>query len=395
MTSRNDNNRAEMRKKRRRRLRIAPILILTLLVLIGGVLVFNLISTKDKPNDVASEEAKTSKDNGTIPESNKQPEPKEEPVVETTIKVSAAGDFTIGTDESFGYNGSFVQEADNNGLPFFVQGLNNIFEEDDFTTVNLETTLTNATQKAVKKFRFKGDPSYAQILSLGGIEAVNLANNHIHDYLDKGYEDTLVSLKNENIGYFGYENKYITTVKDIKIGALGYEGWNDTAEIRSKVSQDIKDLRDQGAQIILVHFHWGVERQYTPTDSQKTLARYTVDSGADLVLGHHPHVVQGIEEYNGKFIVYSLGNFMFGGNRNPSDKDTYVFQQTFHLKNGEITDKKEINVVPFSISSVSSRNNYQPTMLEGSEKERVKQKIIDVSNKINGSEWLVYEEQAQ
>lgn len=128
-----------------------------------------------------------------------------------------------------------------------------------------------------------------------------------------------------------------------------------------------------------------------PAESQKTLAHYTVDSGADLVLGHHPHVVQGIEEYNGKFIVYSLGNFMFGGNRNPSDKDTYVFQQTFHLKNGKLTDKKEINVVPFSISSVAYRNNYQPKKLEGAEAERVKKKIIDVSDQINGSDWLQYE----
>jgi poly-gamma-glutamate synthesis protein (capsule biosynthesis protein) len=81
---------------------------------------------------------------------------------------------------------------------------------------------------------------------------------------------------------------------------------------------------------------------------------------------------------------------MFGGNRNPSDKDTFVFQQTFHLKNRVLSDKKEINVVPFSISSVSDRNIYQPTLLVGSESDRVMKKIIDVSNQINGSEWLVY-----
>lgn len=222
--------------------------------------------------------------------------------------------------------------TDDNGLPYFVKGLDNIFKNDDFTTVNLETTLTNATQKAVKTFRFKGDPSYAKILELGGIDAVNLANNHIHDYLDKGYKDTITSLEKQNIGYFGYDHKYITTVNDTKIGALGYEGWSDTQEIRSQVENDIKEPRAQGAQIILVHYHWGSERHYVPDSSQQSLARFTIDSGADLILGHHPHVVQGIEEYKGKFIVYSLGNFMFGGNRNPSDKDTFVFQQTFHLK---------------------------------------------------------------
>ncbi|WP_077213125.1 CapA family protein [Bacillus dakarensis] len=314
------------------------------------------------------------------------------PEVQTTIKISAAGDFTLGTDETFGYSDSFDIEAQNNGLEYFGAGLQDIFKEDDFTTVNLETTLTTATEKAEKKFRFKGDPAYAKILKMEGIEAVNLANNHIFDYLEKGYEDTIASLEKEKIAYFGYDNLYITEIKGVKIGCLGYEGWSDTIEMRNKVSQDIQELRDQGVQIVLVQYHWGNERQYVPHQGQQSLGRYTIDNGADLVLGHHPHVVQGIEEYKGKFIVYSLGNFMFGGNRNPDDKDTFVFQQTFHLKNGELTETKEINVVPFSISSVSTRNNYQPTMLTGEEGERVKQKIIDVSKEIHGADWLVYEQ---
>lgn len=387
MTSRKDEN----RERRRRRGRTAPIMFLVVLLFAAGCFLLYYLNT-DHPSEASEDMAHEADANNPLPESQKQPELKEDlPVQETTIKISAAGDFTIGTDESFGYNGTFVHEADKNGLNHFVGGLNDIFMHDDLTTVNLETTLTTATQKAEKKFRFKGDPSYVKILTLGGIESVNLANNHIRDYLEQGYQDTIATLKKENIGYFGYENKYLTTVKDVKVGALGYEGWNDTTEIRDRVSRDIMELRNQGAQIVLVHFHWGIEREYVPTAQQKSLARYTVDAGADLVLGHHPHVVQGIEEYNGKFIVYSLGNFMFGGNRNPSDKDTYVFQQTFHLKNGVLTDKKEINVVPFSISSVTNRNDYRPTMLQGSERDRVKKKIIDVSNKINGTDWLQYE----
>lgn len=361
-----------------------------MIIIAGGFLVYYMLQ-KDTNNLTEMSHIREIGTNGILPQSTKQPLPKEEPVMETTIKISAAGDFTLGTDESFGYHGTFVHEADQNGLSHFVGGLKDVFKDDDLSTVNLETTLTNATRKAEKKFRFKGDPSYAKILSLAGIESVNLANNHIHDYLQQGYDDTMTSLKNENIGYFGYDHKYVTTIKDVKVGALGYEGWADTTEIRSRISNDITELRNQGVELILVHFHWGVEREYVPTQSQQTLARFTVDNGADLVVGHHPHVVQGIEEYNGKFIVYSLGNFMFGGNRNPSDKDTYVFQQTFHLQNGSLTDKKEINVIPFSISSLTNRNDYRPTMLEGKEKERVKQKIIDVSNQINGSDWLQYE----
>ncbi|KKB39096.1 CapA family protein [Bacillus thermotolerans] len=373
------------RRRRRRLKKPVRLTLLFLCIFVAGLSIYNITlePAEEVQGNGLEEEAVQAKETA---EAEKAAEP-----VETQITISAAGDFTLGTDETFQYADSFVDEAEKNGLSYFVEELDGVFKEDDFTTVNLETTLTDATEKAVKKFRFKGDPSYAQILELGGIEAVNLANNHIYDYLQEGYDDTIDTLKQADIGYFGYDNKYIAEVKGIKIGSLGYEGWDDTEAIRSQVSADIQELKEQGAEIVLVHYHWGVERSYVPEESQRTLAQYTIDSGADLILGHHPHVVQGIEEYNGKFIVYSLGNFMFGGNRNPSDKDTFVFQQTFHLTDGKLTDKKEINVVPFSISSVSHRNNYQPDKLEGAEAERVKNKIIDASNQIEGSDWLEYE----
>ncbi|WP_230126912.1 CapA family protein [Bacillus sp. CECT 9360] len=310
---------------------------------------------------------------------------------EASITISAAGDFTLGTDENFAYTDSFPDEASTNGLPYFVKELGDIFKEDDLSTVNLETTLTNATQRTEKRFSFKGDPSYAEILEIAGIESVNLANNHTFDYLQKGYDDTLAALQNHKIGFFGYETQYVTTIKGVKLGALGYQGWEDTPELRSIIEEDIEELREQDVSIILVHFHWGTEKSYMPNDTQQSLARFAIDSGADLILGHHPHVVQGIEEYNDKFIVYSLGNFMFGGHSNPSDKDTFVFQQTFQLKNGELSNRKELKIVPFSISSVTSRNNYQPKRLHGFEAERVKKKIIDLSNQINGSDWVEYE----
>jgi poly-gamma-glutamate capsule biosynthesis protein CapA/YwtB (metallophosphatase superfamily) len=320
----------------------------------------------------------------------KEKSQKEKPIVETVITISAAGDVTLGRDENYGYTNSFDDEAKKQGINFFVKNIQDIFQNDDFTTVNLETTLTTATQKASKKFRFKGDPSYAKILTLAGIEAVNLANNHTYDYLQQGFEDTIKNLNKEKIGYFGYEHKLLTDVKGIKIGALGYKGWIDNETVRQQIFADIRALKKQGAKLILVHFHWGDERSYIPNDVQKSLGRFAIDSGADLVVGHHPHVIQGIEEYKGKFIVYSLGNFMFGGNKNPSDKDTFVFQQTFYFKNGQLTDRKEINVIPFRISSVTTRNNYQPTPLKGSDRERVKKKIVDLSAKINNPKWVAY-----
>lgn len=308
-----------------------------------------------------------------------------------TITISAAGDVTLGRDASYGYQGSFDHEAKISGLGHFVKNIKDLFSKDDLTMVNLEGPLTTHTIKKDKQFAFKGDPSYVEILTMGNIDAVNLANNHTFDYFQKGYEDTMKHLKNAGVGYFGYENHLIKEIKGVKVGLLGYTGWSDTPTLRNQIKKDINSLKNKGVQIILVNFHWGVERSYVPNQTQKSLGRFTIDSGADLVVGHHPHVIQGIEEYKGKFIVYSLGNFMFGGNRNPSDKDTFVFQQTFHVKGNKLTDKKEIKVIPFSISSVSHRNNFQPTPLTGKAADNLKAKIVSLSKQISPKDWTQYE----
>lgn len=294
-----------------------------------------------------------------------------------TITISAAGDCTLGTDESFGYSGSFMEEFEkqNRNYGYFFENVREIFANDDLTIVNLETTLTNATKKAEKKFRFKGLPEFTEIIKMGNIEAVNIANNHTMDYLEQGYNDTIENLKKADIGFFGNNHKYVTTIKDIKIGLLGYNGWSNSENVKKQIKNDIESLKADGCQLVIVSFHWGIERENYPNSVQKDLGRFTIDSGADLVLGHHPHVIQGIENYKGKYIVYSLANFCFGGNRNPSDKDTFIFQQTFEFKNGEKTDSDKINIIPCSVSSVKHRNNYQPTPVEGDEAKRILQRI--------------------
>lgn len=194
---------------------------------------------------------------------------------ETSITLSVAGDVTLGRDDNYGYTYSFDHEAKKNGLIFFTKYIEPIFKQDDFTTVNLETTLTNATQKAEKKFRFRGDPSYVNILTRASIEGVNLANNHTFDYGQKGYADTIATLKRAKIGYFGNGIPLMKTVKGVKIGTLGYKGWSDTQAVRKQIVTDIRALRKQGAQIILVHFHWGEERSYIPNRMQTSLGRFT------------------------------------------------------------------------------------------------------------------------
>lgn len=301
----------------------------------------------------------------------------------TSITISAAGDCTIGSDDSFGYNNSFHQEVDNNNYEFFFEKVRPVFEKDDITIVNLETTLTNATEKAEKKFRFRGNPDYAQILKEGSVELVNIANNHIYDYLELGFKDTVETLNKSNIAYCGYDNRYLTEIKGIKVGFIGYNAWSDTSSLRNDIKNDINFLKNQGVKLIIASFHWGIEREYYPNSIQKSIARYSIDCGADLILGHHPHVIQGIETYKGKNIVYSLGNFSFGGNRNPEDKDTLIYQQSFDFAKGELQSTNNVDIIPCSLSSVKNRNNFQPIPLKDKEALRLLKKLEMYSKPLN------------
>lgn len=294
------------------------------------------------------------------------------------IRISFAGDCTLGTDESFPYTHSFPHrlKKNNNDFSYFFAKVKPIFEEDDLTIVNLETTFTNATKKAVKAFRFKGDPSYVNILKEGAVEMVNISNNHIYDYLQAGFRDTLDALEKGGILYSGEGYIAYYQVKGITIASLGYTGWSTS--IRKSLEVDIKEAREK-ADIVIVSFHWGKERTFYPNSVQKELGRFSIDKGADVVVGHHPHVIQGIEKYKNSYIVYSLGNFSFGGNRNPSDKDTFVFQNDFIVESGRVR-KSNGRIIPCRISSSKHINDYQPTPLEGKEGDRVLNRIYTYSD---------------
>ncbi|OGO78641.1 MAG: hypothetical protein A2Y23_10035 [Clostridiales bacterium GWB2_37_7] len=298
----------------------------------------------------------------------------------STIIISAAGDVTLGRDADTSYYGSFDHEValQKSNYSYFMKNVKYIFENDDLTLVNLEGPLTSATAKAEKQFIFKGKADYTEVLKQGSIEAVNLANNHMFDYLDQGYWDTVSNLSAAGLGYFGFEHKYLTEVKGLKIGLLGFLGWDNSKQKKEEIKKAVDSLKDEGASLIIASFHWGEERNYTPNQIQKDLGRYSIDVGVDLVLGHHPHVIQGIETYKGKSIVYSLGNFSFGGNKNPTDKDAYIYQHSFSFKNN-VLQQEEGQVIPISVSSVKNRNNYQPTPLQGIEADRVMNKIRSYS----------------
>ena len=294
----------------------------------------------------------------------------------TTITISSMGDCTLGTDESFEQSTSFNAYYNEYGADYFFKNVRSILEADDLSVVNFEGTLTEETSRADKTFAFKGPAKYTDILTGSSVEAANIANNHSKDYGTKSQEDTIENLSNAGIATFGYENVVVVDVKGIKVGLTGIYELAEHEQKATQIKENIQALKDAGAQIIIVNFHWGIEKEYTPNATQKKLAHLAIDEGADLVIGHHPHVLEGIEKYNGKYIAYSLGNFCFGGNKNPSDKDTMIFQQTFTIDtDGKVADDDNINIIPCSLSYSSNKNDYCPTPLEGDEAERVRQKI--------------------
>ena len=367
------------RLKRRRRIAIAvlcgAVLLLILLIAGIGALVRHFAGGNDSSDNDPGQASDLTIEQQS--EEENQTEQEAEPV---SITISAAGDCTLGTDENFNASTSLNAYYDSNGPAYFFQNVKSIFDSDDLTIVNMEGTLTESTSRQDKTYAFKGPAEYTQILTDGGVEAANLANNHSRDYGEQSYTDTIAALDAAGITSFGYDRTAVMDVNGVKVGLVGTYELADGMGCEDEMISNIKAVEEQGAQIVIVSFHWGLEKENYPTENQVNLAHSAIDNGADLVLGHHPHVLEGIEVYNGKNIVYSLGNFCFGGNSNPSDKDTMIFQQTFTVQNGELVEDNVTNIIPCSISSESGRNNYQPTPLEGDEADRVRGRIEEYSS---------------
>lgn len=296
-----------------------------------------------------------------------------------SLTVSVVGDCTLGTDEAFDYSTSLNAYFDNYGSSYFLQNVKPIFSADDLTIANFEGTLTESDAREDKTFAFKAPASFAKILTDGNIEAVTTANNHSHDYGEQSFTDTLNALEAEGITHFGYDETAVMNIKGIKVGLVGIYELKDHLERTQQVKDNIAKVKAEGAQLVIVIFHWGNEKEEVPDSNQMTLGRLAIDEGADLVCGHHPHVLQGIETYKGKNIVYSLGNFCFGGNSAPSDMDSMIFQQTFTITENGVQADNVTNIIPCSISSEYGYNNYQPTPAEGEEAQRIQNKIEERS----------------
>ena len=336
-------------------------------------------ASKDNSQKTSSDSQNTDSSNATV----------SSPV---SLTLSVVGDCTLGTDETFDYDTSLNAYYENYGADYFLQNVKDIFSTDDLTIANFEGTLTDSDEREDKTFAFKAPASYASILTGGSVEAVNTANNHSHDYGEQSFNDTLAALDDAGIVHFGYDETAVMDVKGIKVGLVGIYELYDHLEREQQLKDNIAKVKADGAQLIVVIFHWGNETETVPDSSQTTLGRIAIDEGADLVCGHHPHVLQGIETYKGRNIVYSLGNFCFGGNSSPSDMDTMIYQQTFTIDADGVKKDNVTNIIPCSISSAAydGYNNYQPTPAEGDEATRILGKINERSSWISTAEGSTF-----
>lgn len=304
------------------------------------------------------------------------------------LTVTALGDCTLGTDPDFDASTNFTSVYKKQGPAYFFANVLPYTGADQLTVGNCEGTFTTSTDVQEKSFNFKGPAEYTQIFTDGSVEAVSVANNHSHDYGTQGYTDTIDALDAAGITNFGFDRTATYDVDGVKVGLFGIRDLSADTDSQSEMETCVQQLRDEGCQLVIGNFHWGIEGNHTPESTQVDLAHAAIDAGCDLVIGGHPHVLQGVERYNDRYILYSMGNFCFGGNANPSDKNTMMFQQTFVFENGSlVADGDALSkawVVPCSVSSASSRNNYQPTPLAGDEGAAVVEKLNGYSSKLSG-----------
>lgn len=304
-----------------------------------------------------------------------------------TITISAVGDLTIGGDVRKRGDSIFDKELKkyDNDLSFVSRNVREILENDDMTIANFESTLTTApVYKKGNDFVFSAPPEYVDILKFASIEAVAFENNHANDHGETGISQTQDVLTKAGIVWSTEAQAGFYETKGFKIGMLSYQTFNGQyPRLKEQVPMDIAAIK-QLCDLVIVSYHWGAELDYAPNENQQQLGRLTIDAGADLVLGHHSHRINPIEEYNGKYIVYSLANFSFSGNSKPSDMSSFIFQTRFSFKDDQVKSMG-FRIIPMRISSKSDYNDFIPTPYTD-------QRLIDnvVNVLLNNSKSLVH-----
>lgn len=273
--------------------------------------------------------------------------------------ISMIGDCTLASSQ---YANDYEDLVAKNGMSWPFSGTKAFFEADEFTLANLECSFSDQDLSSASLFYFLGPAANAGILSQGAVDCVTLGNNHTNDFGEQGLTDTEAALDAVGVDWVGPgEAKLMETKNGLKIGVY-CPGWTGLSE--TNIQNGIAALQSAGADLCIFAPHWGNEGSYVVSSNQEAFAHIAIDAGAQIVCGTHPHVLQHIEEYNGGYIFYSLGNWSFGGNTAPRDRDTAIAQVVLKEQKDGSYSIQGYSVIPCCLSSSEAVNDYRPVPYE-------------------------------
>ena len=333
-----------------------------------------------------------------IPPLEEVPAPAAEPapVDDGTLLLSFVGDCSLG--DAYGSRNtplSLTKVILEQGTAWPFSTALPFLSADDCSFANLEVVLTTYERGRNKQTAFPliGRPEFARALTEGSVEVVNTVNNHCMDYGAQGYTESLAALAEQGIQNFGslfrkehpeWDVVTTRTVKGCKIGMVGlsYPQNADLQRIRDRITR----LRDEGCQLVIVSLHWGREKKYPePNAGQYTYAQKVIEAGADMIWGHHPHVLQPVCFYQGKPIMFSTGNFIFGtiADMNPY---TGIFQLRYRLDGAGNPTLESLHVVP--MKTHHKYGEYRPELLQAEEEIRACYGRLVSKKRVNGFDNL-------
>ena len=302
------------------------------------------------------------------------------------VLLSFLGDCTLGCNEiDHGKKKSLDYYVGQYGFGYCFEKVRYILEQDDLTVGNLECVLSDTAdgldKKTKKNYNFRAYESYVNILKEGSVEAVTVANNHIGDYGQPGFDATVRVLSENGVSWFGstdWGGQYFIYEKDgIRIGLVGSHVafyWQNVEQMQAIFER----LRAENCQVIIAVIHAGVEYDKRHDDNQTKMARRFIQWGADIVIGHHPHVLQGYEVIDGVPVYYSLGNFVFAGNFQVKTKYTAIMQLSLSFDAKGRFLGSRANFIPCRLSEHYEINYFQPYPVTGDDAKRaIKQMQYD------------------
>lgn len=308
---------------------------------------------------------------------------------EVVIRLSFLGDCVIGGEEwSRKKENSFDKVVQREGDAWPFSGVKHLLDLDDLSIINLEGALKDDTKHKTKNRQhwFRGATDLVSVLTKGGVEMAGLANNHAKDYGNEGLISTRLALRQAGILSFGYEELRFVDIKGIR---LGFSGIRETTwrHHRDLPQNEIAKLKEAGCDYIVYTIHAGKEYSRQQNDLQTEMARAIIDAGANLVVGSHPHVVQGIEHYKEGLILYSLGNFIFGGNLKLKEFEGLIAQVELRFDQGGLSHTA-LNLIPVLTTGARPDNDFRPIPAKGEDAITILRHVQAASQGLSVMGWM-------